>query len=74
MQVRKKVLARLKKPGGPLKTIRLMKYVKAHKETQGPFRKAGSGGCVGRGKAQEARQNPPHQQKMKTMEEPVDTH
>lgn len=38
---RKRVLARLKKPGRPLKTIRLMKYVKAHKETPRPFRKEG---------------------------------
>lgn len=34
----KKVLARLKKQGRPLKTIRLMKYVKAHKETLRPFK------------------------------------
>lgn len=34
----KKVLARLKKLGRPLKTIRLMKYVKAHKETLRPFK------------------------------------
>lgn len=40
---KEKVLARLKKPGGPLKTIRLMKYVKAHKETVRPLREVGSG-------------------------------
>lgn len=39
----KRVLARLKKPGGPLKTIRLMKYVKAHKETLRPFREEEGG-------------------------------
>lgn len=47
---RKRVLARLKKPGRPLKTIRLMKYVKAHKETLRPFRKVGGGGWVCRRK------------------------
>lgn len=52
----KRVLARLKNPGRPLKTIHLMKYVKAHKETLRPFRKAGSGDCVGWGMAQEAGQ------------------
>lgn len=38
---RKRVLARLKKPGRPLKTICLMKYVKAHKETLRPFKEGG---------------------------------
>lgn len=46
---RKRVLARLKKPGMPLKTIRLMKYVKAHKETLRPFRREGGGGGGGDG-------------------------
>lgn len=41
---KKKVLARLKKLGRPLKTIRLMKYVKAHKETLGPFKGVRRGG------------------------------
>lgn len=48
-QERKRVLARLKKPGRPLKTIRLMKYVKAHKETLRPFREEGVGGGRGVG-------------------------
>lgn len=54
---KKKVLARLKKVGRPLKTIRLMKYVKAHKETLRPFKEVGEGEKGEEG--QEARKTPP---------------
>lgn len=53
---KKKVLARLKKLGRPLKTIRLMKYVKAHKETLRPFKgvRRGGGGARSWGKLTES--------------------
>jgi len=54
---RKRVLARLKEPGRPLKTIRLMKYVKAHKETLRPFRKGG-GKYTASAKMEKNRQKP----------------
>lgn len=72
---RKRVLARLKKPGRPLKTIRLMKYVKAHKETARPFTETGGGRlCRGRVRHRKLGKYAASAKIVKLAKAPVDTH
>lgn len=75
---KKKVLARLKKLCRPLKTIRLMKYVKAHKETLRPFkgvrRGAGGAGSWENSPSQHLQEGEREKKREKTRTSPVNTH